>query len=149
MELYLVRHAESKTEEEDPARPLSENGKKEAGKIASRLSLAGVKPAEIFHSPKLRAVQTADIFSSHFRVRSREMPGLKPNDEPGAAAEFAEAQARNVMLVGHLPHLSRLASLLLCGNADEEVVKLGSAAALCLLKEEKWKIKWLLGPELA
>jgi phosphohistidine phosphatase len=148
MELYLVQHGEAKPEEEDPERPLTNHGKEEAGKVARRLAEAGMKPEEIFHSPKLRAKQTADIFSSHLHVPSIELQGLKPNDDPAIARDFVERQKRNLMLVGHLPHLSRLVSVLVTGNPEQETIKFRMGAAVCLLKEEKWKVKWILHPEL-
>jgi phosphohistidine phosphatase len=148
MELYLVQHGEAKSEDEDPERPLTTLGTKEAAKVARRVAERGVKPDGILHSPKLRAKQTADIFSSHLGVRPVEMQGLKPNDDPKIARDFVESQSKSPMLVGHLPHLSRLASLLITGNPEPETVKFRMAAVVCLVKEEKWKIRWLLTPEL-
>ncbi|MEW6036299.1 MAG: phosphohistidine phosphatase SixA [Candidatus Micrarchaeota archaeon] len=149
MELYLVQHGEAKSEAEDPERPLSERGKKEAGKVARRLAESGIRPDEVFHSQKLRAKQTADIFSSALRSRSLEMQGLKPNDDPAIARDFVEGQGRSVMLVGHMPHLSRLASLLITGNPEHETISFRMGACVCLVKEERWKVKWILTPELA
>ncbi len=42
MFLYLVRHAEAKREEEDPARPLSEKGLEDITKVASYVSLLNI-----------------------------------------------------------------------------------------------------------
>ena len=149
MYLYLVQHAFSKPEEEDPERPLTEAGKKEALRVAMRMLESGLKPDLIFHSPKLRAEQTAGIFASCFRVRSAEIPGLRPKDDPLSMKDFVEGQDKDLMLVGHLPHLSRLASLLLSGKPDMETVAFRNAAAVCLVLEDKWKIRWILPPELA
>ncbi len=149
MEIYLVQHGEAKSEAEDPERPLSERGKKEAGKVARRLAESGIRPDEVFHSQKLRAKQTADIFSSALRSRSLEMQGLKPNDDPAIARDFVEGQDRSVMLVGHMPHPSKLASLLITGNPAQETVSFRMGARVCLVKEVRWRVKWILTPELA
>ena len=53
MAVYLVRHAEAKHEDEDPARPLSEAGWEEARKVASFLSqVRGLRAQRILHSDK-------------------------------------------------------------------------------------------------
>lgn len=147
MGLYLVQHGEAKNEGEDPERPLTTNGKRDVVKVARHLA-GYIRPDEILHSPKLRAKQTADIFASQFKCRSVEMPDLKPNDDSKIARNLVESQSKNLMLVGHLPHLSRLASLLLTGSPEPETVKFRTAAVVCLMKEEKWKVSWLLTPEL-
>ncbi len=44
MFLYLVQHAEAKREEEDPLRPLSENGLRDIKKVAFHVSRLRIKP---------------------------------------------------------------------------------------------------------
>lgn len=151
MELYIVQHGEAKSEEEDPERPLTEKGKEEAGAVARKLAEADVKVEHIYHSPKLRAMQTADIFTTRLQSHATEIDGLKPMDDPKIAFEFVESKAKegeSIMLVGHLPHLSKLASLLLTGK-EEPVISFRMGAAVCLAKEDRWQVKWILPPELA
>ena len=53
MRLYLVQHAEPKRKEEDPARPLSETGRKVIHKMAAYLKdHANIQIGTIFHSGK-------------------------------------------------------------------------------------------------
>jgi phosphohistidine phosphatase len=148
MEAYLVQHGEANSDEE---KALSEKGRKDAERVAAALARAGVGPAYIMHSNKLRAKQTAEIFAAALKPHggAREMLGLAPTDNPKMAKEFLESAKEPVMLVGHLPHLARLSSLLLTGNADEETIKFKMAGVVCLVREERWKIKWVLTPELA
>jgi phosphohistidine phosphatase len=55
-----------------------------------------------------------------------------------------------VMIVGHLPHLSRLASLLVLGDAEKEVVRFRMGAVVCLARSgESWSIDWTLIPAFA
>jgi phosphohistidine phosphatase len=53
------------------------------------------------------------------------------------------------MLVGHLPHLSRLVGMLVTGNPDNVVVRFRNAGIVCLSQqEEKWAIDWIMQPDL-
>ena len=144
MEVYLVQHGESKSKEEGPERPLSDKGKQEVEKIAGSLK---IKPSKILHSPKLRAKQTAEILSSALHAQMEETEGIKPLDDPGIAKQLAESDDK-LMIVGHLPHLDKLSSLLIAGNADAGIIKFRMAGVVCLEKDEKWKLKWMLTPEL-
>jgi phosphohistidine phosphatase len=63
MKLYLVQHAEAKTEKEDPLRPLSEKGLKDLEKVSSFLEDRSIKVTRILHSGKQRARETAEKLS--------------------------------------------------------------------------------------
>jgi phosphohistidine phosphatase len=66
-----------------------------------------------------------------------------------AKAEL-ESSTVSLMLVGHLPHISRLASVLVSGNADQELVQFAPATVLGLSYENyRWKILWKLTPATA
>jgi phosphohistidine phosphatase len=149
--LYLVQHGEAKPEAEDPARPLCELGREEAERVARRAASLGLWVAEIRHSGKLRARQTAEIFARHLSPSRgiRETDGMAPEDAPGKAMAAVQSTAEPLMLVGHLPHLRRLASSLLVGDADTEIVRFRNGAIICLVKAgESWLLQWLLTPEL-
>ncbi len=147
MELYLVQHAEAKSKEEDPERPLTTKGKAQAGDVAAHTAKL-LKVHTVKHSPKLRAKQTADIFAGHVRASSVEEEGLKPLDDPEIARKMIESQKENLMIVGHLPHLNKLASLLLAGDAEADVVAFRQGGIVCLEKDEKWRVRWIFIPEL-
>ena len=107
--------------------------------------------AEIFHSGKLRAQQTADLLAAALSPVGgvRAVAGLAPLDDPAAARELLDQAAAPRMLVGHLPHLSRLTSLLLVGDPTREIVSFRMGAIVCLTREEeRWRLKWILTPEL-
>ncbi|RMD80618.1 MAG: phosphoglycolate phosphatase, partial [Gammaproteobacteria bacterium] len=59
MRLYLFQHAEALPEEVDPARPLSEAGRRQAAALGRLLAASGVRPSAWRHSGKERARQTA------------------------------------------------------------------------------------------
>ncbi len=151
MFLYLVQHADAKKEEEDPLRPLSEKGRQDIQRVASHVSKMDSKADKIFHSTKLRAKQTAEILFEYLKpVKGMsEVDGMSPLDNPDIWAERLKDIPGDVILVGHLPHLGRLASLLLCGNPEKNVVSFKMACILCLSREEtgQWSIQWMLTPE--
>ena len=152
MLIYLVQHADAKKEEVDPARPLSEKGLQDINKIASYASQLNIKIYKIFHSSKLRARQTAEILSENLKPTKgiSEADGLAPPDDPNIWAERLKDIPDDVILVGHLPHLGKLSSLLLCGNADKNVVSFKMAGIVCLKKDDTgaWSLQWMLTPEI-
>lgn len=153
MRFYLVQHAEAKRKEEDPERALTDRGREEARRVAAFVTRhADVAVARILHSGKTRARQTAEIFAEALRpsrgIAQRE--GLAPLDEPLVGArELAEAE-ENLMLVGHLPHLARLAGLLLCGSTERGPVafRMGGVVALRRDEEGMWALRWALVPDV-
>ncbi|MEM3030417.1 MAG: phosphohistidine phosphatase SixA [Candidatus Micrarchaeia archaeon] len=148
MEFYLVQHGEAAREEQDPARPLTQKGRADAEKTAGFLARQGVRVAAIHHSGKLRARQTAEIFAAKLGAPLGGLAGMAPNDEPRAAADFLATVQQPVLLVGHLPHLSRLVSLLVAGDSEKPVVAFCMAGVVCLEREEGWRIKWVVRPEM-
>src|SRR2546428_4370090 len=61
MDCYLVQHGEAKPEREDPARPLTDRGRREVERVAEGAQRSGVEIAEVVHSGELRAQQTAEL----------------------------------------------------------------------------------------
>ncbi len=152
MFIHLVQHAKAKSEEANPARPLCEKGLADITKMASYASGLDLGITEIFHSPKLRAKQTAQVLADYLKPRKglSETDGLKPNDDPAIWAERLNTMTDNIMLVGHLPHIGKLASLLLCGDANINVVNFKMAGIGCLHRNENWtwSLQWLITPEI-
>ncbi len=148
--VYLVQHGEAKRKEEDPQRPLTEKGRAETERTAEFLARAGIKVNTIIHSGKLRAKQTAEIIAEKLGVEKiEEDPSLEPLAPPEKWAKKLETVDENLMLVGHLPHLSLLVSLLLTGNKDIQPVKFTYSAVACLERNGgKWKLVWMIAPEL-
>ncbi|MBI2090905.1 MAG: phosphohistidine phosphatase SixA [Deltaproteobacteria bacterium] len=152
MDFYLVRHSQAKPEAEDPRRPLSDEGRREAEKVARAAAARGVRVSAILHSDKLRARQTAEIFRQFLAPAggTREARGLAPDDDPMVARAELEEAAEPLMLVGHLPHLGRLTSLLVAGDPERVVVDFPSAALVCVsLAEGRWRLQWTLTPQTA
>ena len=151
MELYLVQHGEAKLEQDDPARPLTERGRQEVERVARAAARLGLRVAGIGHSGKLRAQQTAEILAAQLQPPRgiRQMAGLAPLDDPAVARQALDHATEPELLVGHLPHLSRLASLLLVGDPAREIVAFRMGGMVCLAREQgQWRLSWILTPEL-
>jgi phosphohistidine phosphatase len=152
MNIYLVQHAEAKKEDEDPSRSLSEKGIQNIQRVASYISMCNIKVDAIFHSPKLRAKQTAEILFEALRPTKgiSETEGLSPLDEPLIIADRLKDTTDSLMLVGHLPHLGRLASLLLCEDKNKDIISFKMAGVVCVKRDEatKWSLQWMLTPEM-
>ena len=150
--LYLMQHGKSKSKDEDPDRPLTDEGRAEVERIAAFLAQAA--PARgmlIHHSGKTRARQTAEALAAVFENATAEAAdGLAPLDDPAIWAERAGAAGDALVLVGHLPHLSRLASLLLTGGEDSEPVAFSNGGMVCLARREdgRWTLLWSVVPAL-
>jgi len=160
--LYLVRHGEARSAQEDPERPLSDLGVAQVRRVAR--TLAGLRPdvQVIWHSGKRRAEQTAELLAealakaaaevSGRRIKPEARPHLEPGDSPKSVLRLLRGEERNLLLVGHLPYLSRLATALLLRSDAPEAplfLDLQAASVACLERTaEDWALKWLLTPEL-
>ena len=114
MRVLLVHHADATGAAVDPQRPLSARGHAQTEALADRTRALGFSPGAIWHSGKLRARQTAEHFlrrcnpSAEFRM----VRGLRPDDAPDWIRHELEAEPRDVLVVGHMPHISALAAAL-------------------------------------
>jgi len=146
---FLVQHGEAKSEIEDPERHLTEKGKKESEKVADFLLKINLRPDIIIHSGKIRARETAEIFSKILNPEKGIIQGenLSPLDNPRFWGERLKIEKEKIMLVGHLPHLSKLTSLLLINDENREIVKFRYSSCLILSREEKnFYIKLFITP---
>ena len=154
MLLYLVQHGDAKKEEEDPSRPLSEKGADDVSKTASYISRFETIAPRILHSEKLRARQTAEIIAASLKSSAlrgiSETDSLSPLDDPGPWEDRLKYMTEDVMLVGHLPHLGRLSSLLLCGDKGKSIISFRMGCVACLGRDEKgvWSLQWMITPEI-
>jgi phosphohistidine phosphatase len=152
MFLYLVQHAEAKRAEEDPARDLTEKGRLDIESVSHLLQRLNVQVRQIFHSGKTRAQSTAKVMAKHLKPPAgvSEAPGLAPLADPEIWAGRIGNLDEDIMLVGHLPHLGRLAALLVSGDKDKSVInfQMGSAVRLRRLAAGQWAVDWMVIPEI-
>ena len=152
MHLYIIRHAHALDAGENPERPLSKRGWKQVRALGKFLrETAAIDAAEIWHSPLARARETAEGLAGELRLSAplQEVSGLQGDDDPRVIAKRIEALQRPVAIVGHEPHLSALASLLVAGEPGPPVFVLKKCAALRLDRtDDCWAVRWQVSPEL-
>lgn len=153
MKLYLVRHATAKAESEDPQKSLSDIGKHEIETTAGFAAGHGMNGVhKIFHSGKTRAEQTAGILAKYVKPEAgvEKSDGLQPLDKPSVWAKRLDLNKYDgdIVLVGHLPYMANLASLLLCHNPEGGFIEFQAAAIACLEKDDdgKWALEWVISP---
>jgi phosphohistidine phosphatase len=98
--LWLLRHAEAADGLPDDDRPLTERGARQAEAAGRALVRLGVRLDACLTSPKLRAVQTAQL--------ACEPLGIEPAlaGEPFDARAIVGDAGEHVLLVGHDPSFS-------------------------------------------
>lgn len=153
MALFLVQHGKCLTKTEDPNRPLSDEGISEVKRIAEVAKGYGVRIGEIKHSGKKRARETAELFENIVGSNKgvSEIDGMMPLDDVGPFAEHL-TDTENLMLVGHLPFMERLAAFLITGHKERPVFRFQNGGIVCLDKFQDidaWAIKWALMPNIS
>lgn len=136
--LYLVRHAIAEDRgdawPDDDLRPLSREGIRKWRRGASGLAALAPEIDLVLTSPLLRARQTADLLQARLSGRPpvEEWDALGPDVPP--AVVLKRLRQRQVpgqlVLVGHEPSLSRLASTLL---HLEGALDLGKGSAMAIV----------------
>ena len=151
MNLFLVQHGEAKSKAEDPERSLADAGAEATRRMAALAAVSGLRVDRIQHSGKRRAEQTAEILAEALKPAEGVIAGagLNPNDDVRPMGETLMTKEETIMLVGHLPFMSRLASLLLTGDPEAGVVGFKTSGIVCLSRVEgEWSLSWAVTPEL-
>ena len=149
MYVYLVQHAEAAKES---PKDLTEKGRLDMENVSHHLKRLKVPVTQIFHSGKTRAQTTAKILAQHLNPPSgvSEAPGLAPLDDPQIWSGRIAQMDEDIMLVGHLPHLGKLAAILLSGDQNRNVInfQMGGALRLRRMSPDQWAVDWMVIPEL-
>lgn len=152
MRIYLAQHGLAAPKEIDPERPLSGQGENDVRRLAEFLGQAGLQVGRVLHSGKLRAEQTALLLTETLSAAGppEGRPGLNPNDPVEPLANELEIWSEDTLLVGHLPYLGRLASLLLASDANRPVLAFQPGSMACLERDEggRWTLAWMVRPEI-
>ena len=146
MILYLVHHGDAVAPDVDSQRPLTGTGRMNVDLLAKNAAARGVKPAVIWHSGKLRARQTAEAFlrACNPLAEFEAIRGLQPTDPPEWIKDVVTGETRDVMLVGHMPNLPRVLTLLLTGGESPAMdFPLHGLVAL-EQDEDRWVERWRL-----
>lgn len=148
--LYLLRHGEAVPDEVDPSRPLSAQGREDVARTARLLAALALPVRQIRHSGKRRARETAELVAAALRPSDGvvEAPGLAPSEPVAPLANELAAASHDLLLVGHLPHLERLAALLVTGRETPSIVEFDTAGVVGLERDPAgaWRTLFVLPP---
>ena len=151
MRLYIVQHGDSLPKDVDPDRPLSDRGRADIQQLTEWLSRHNVQIAQILHSGKTRAKETAEILRPLLKSASQiyEGQGLAPNDSPEAFLHQLRDPGKDTLVAGHMPFVARTVSQALTGAPDRQLVEFvpGSVAGIERSEGASWRLFIFARPE--
>jgi phosphohistidine phosphatase len=105
------------------------------------------------HSGKLRAEQTALVLADAVAGgRVESLDGLAPNDPIAPVVQWLGGRTdSSIALVGHLPFLDRLASSLVAGDEDGQVISFQMGGLVKLVPKrdrDGFAVAWVLAPDI-
>jgi phosphohistidine phosphatase len=160
MNLLIIRHgiaedrdAFAATGKSDDLRPLTPEGRTKMAHAAEGLKEIAPDISLLATSPYVRAHETADIVAHVYGIEVRSTTEALTPD--ASFDEFLEwlgdrSERTNIAIVGHEPHLSKLASWLMFGKKDSHLeLKKGGACMLAFddaAAPGAATLEWLLQP---
>jgi phosphohistidine phosphatase len=161
MELYFLRHGIAaplggSKYKDDSLRPLTAEGIKKTRRASLGMRALGLKFDAVLSSPYLRARQTAEIAAGNYKIKIKKIY-ITNNLLPPASIENLLKEihnhfpkSKNILLVGHEPHLSTMiSSLLKCGKLLVMDFKKGGLCSVTVeppLSHPAATLNWLLTP---
>lgn len=146
--VYFVQHAIALPENIEMSRPVSSTGIEETTRIAKYLLEHSIEIKHIYHSNKLRAQQTAELFAEVLQVKScSALSGMNPGDQPQQLISQVIQDAS--MFVGHLPNIAKVVSKLISGTDEKQIVNFQNSAVACVeINDDNAILKWFITPEI-
>lgn len=156
MMLYIMRHGlaeEASLEGDDRTRKLTARGREKIRAAAAGMRAMGLSFDVILTSAFPRAAETAALVAAE--IDDAPAPEALDEMEPGTApAEMLNAILRiaahdSVLVVGHEPGLSRLASSMLTGAPDGAAIRLKQGGVIALefpghIERKGALLRWML-----
>ena len=100
----------------------------------------------------LRARQTAEILAQFIDTRPsvEVFNSINPNDPIEAFAQLVDDWSEDLLVVGHLPFMSKLVSLLLKGSEEQAIVSYTAGSIVCIEStgDGGWQLLWMVRPGL-
>lgn len=145
MPILLVRHSDAVAGDshlDDAARWLSERGREKARKVARALRKTGVTFDRFVASPRVRAVQTAELFAQviSFSGTVEILPALCFEEAGQTAADALRKLSGKTAAFGHMPTIESIAGLL-CGGT-----RVGSFATCEARWIDEGRVVWSIDP---
>ncbi len=151
MKLFLVQHGEAVAKDVDPDRPLNEQGERDVQRLADQLQGWGVRLSWVIHSGKTRARQTAEPMAKAVGLLGPPIAetNLNPKDPPDPVADKVNEQMDDLMIVGHMPFLGKLAALLVSGDEHNDLFAFQPGSLVCLERDGdgKWSVAGMIRPD--
>ena len=158
MKLLLVRHAKAEdqvADQSDDARPLTGSGRQTARQIGRTLKHLLPRVDLLVASPYVRAYETAKHISHAYkRLQVTSLSILRPGAAPRDVLAWLQGQSRDaiIILVGHEPDTSGIASWLLTGDTRPILAFKKGAACLIVFDGRPapagGQLEWFVPPRL-
>lgn len=150
MKLYLVQHGIQNEPEVDPEKGLSYKGVNDIQNLGAFLQGTKISVPEIYHSPKKRARETAEILAEALDDAAlKEIENITPMDPVDPLADEVNARDKDLMVVGHLPYLGKLSGKLLADDENADMVAFEQGGCAILEKEDgKWRLGSMITPDM-
>lgn len=151
-----MRHGiaeEPSADGDDAARKLTDRGREKLSRAAAGMRQIGLTFDVILTSPLARASETAEIIAHAYRddpmpkVLPALATGVAPQDLIAALRPFEKY--RRVMVVGHEPQLSAVASMLIFGSPDAARIDLKKSGLIAIARPSRAdhgpaELRWML-----
>jgi phosphohistidine phosphatase len=152
MHLYLARHGQAASSEPGAPASLTAQGKTDLVLVGRELARRNLNIQQIWHSPKTRTRQTAEIYAEILGVKSLNLIEKKELSIDGDIDllhhEINESEVQNLLIVGHEPFLYDLSSFLGVNSEDLSSIVFPPSGVSAFEKGRDWKWLWLLEPSV-
>jgi phosphohistidine phosphatase len=151
MRLYIVQHGDALPKDADPDRPLSDQGRADIQRLTEWLARHDVRVAQILHSGKTRARETAEILGPLLESDGTidERQGLAPNDSAEDFLQQLSSEDKDTIIAGHMPFVARAVAQALTGTPESQLVDFapGSVAVIQRGDGDTWQLVMFVRPE--
>lgn len=150
MILYLARHGQAAKPSADRPSELTELGRAQTRLVAEAFAQSNPNIAQIWYSPKTRALQTAQIYQEVLGIPAEnfiETENLSlDGDVDSLYPTILENQKGNLLLVSHQPLLEELSSLLVTGSDHFPHIAFPTSGIVAFERLSDWKYLRSLDP---
>jgi phosphohistidine phosphatase len=152
VKLILMRHGEALHPAVDPQMRLSPRGQRDAVKMGEYLKSIGLVIDAVWHSPKARALETAQTVASALGLDPailQQHPELVPEGDVVGTKDRIEwvrkaGVCQGLLIVSHMPFLPQLTARL---TGDVSGTDFDTASAACFLfLDGVWTREWFQEP---
>lgn len=160
MNIYLLRHAQAEMGYPDSERCLTASGRADVERLGQFLRAKDTPlPSVLWCSPYRRAQETAGLLLQAWGdaiEQRRDEVSLEPEMNPASVAEGLLEVGQNVLVVGHNPNISILASLLLSAERGRTRANFQTCNMACLAVDPiesfgqvgPCELSWMLDPRM-